>query len=81
VVDEVIGGGQSNVLAGEFSVNVGLGYRVEGGEIQGRVKDCMVAGNVFELFNRIRGVAEAQETHGPIVTPAVCFDAVAVAAD
>ncbi len=81
LVDEVIGGGQSNVLAGEFSVNVGLGYRVEGGEVQGRVKDCMVAGNVFELFNRVRGVADRQEIHGPVVTPAVCFDQVVVASD
>lgn len=80
LVDEVIGGGQSNVLAGEFSVNVGLGFLVEGGEVRGRVKDCMIAGNVFEIFRRIRGIAERQETHGAIVAPAVCFDAIHVAA-
>ncbi|MBL7222569.1 MAG: TldD/PmbA family protein [Candidatus Brocadiae bacterium] len=80
LVDDVIGGGQSNVLAGEFSVNVGLGYLVEGGQVHGRVKDCMVAGNVFELFSRIRGISNVQETHGAIVTPAVCFDAVSISA-
>ncbi len=80
LVDEVIGGGQSNVLAGEFSVNVGLGFLVEGGKVCGRVKDCMIAGNVFEIFRRIRGIAERQETHGAIVAPAVCFDTVHVAA-
>jgi len=79
LVDDVIGGGQSNVLAGEFSVNVGLGFVVEKGEIVGRVKDCMIAGNVFEIFNRIRGLGSEQETHASIVAPPVCFDAVSVA--
>ncbi len=78
LVDDVLGGGQSNVLAGEFSVNVGLGFLVERGEIVGRVKDCMIAGNVFEVFNRIRGVGNRQETHGAVVTPPLCFDAVAI---
>ena len=79
LVDEVLGGGQSNVLAGEFSVNVGLGYLVEKGEIVGRVKDTMVAGNVFETFNRIRAIGDTQQTQGSIIAPAICFDAVAVA--
>jgi len=79
MVDEVIGGGQSNVLAGEFSVNVGLGFLVEKGELAGRVKDCMVAGNVFEIFKQIRGVGAKQEVHSAIVAPPVCFDGVHVA--
>ena len=79
LVDEVLGGGQSNVLAGEFSVNVGLGFLVENGQIVGRVKDCMAAGNIFEIFNRIRGIGDTQETHGQTVTPPICFDAVHVA--
>lgn len=79
LIDDVLGGGQSNVLAGEFSVNVGLGFLIERGQLRGRVKDTMVAGNVFEIFNRIRGIADKQETHGSIVAPAICFDAVHVA--
>ena len=79
LVDEVIGGGQSNVLAGEFSVNVSLGFLVERGERVGRVKDCMVAGNVFDLFRRVRGLGDVPEVHGPIVAPPVCFDGVHVA--
>ncbi|MBM4041201.1 MAG: TldD/PmbA family protein [Planctomycetes bacterium] len=79
LVDEVIGGGQPNVLAGEFSVNVGLGFLVERGELVGRVKDCMVAGNVFDLFKQVRGMGDTQEVHGPIVAPPVCFDGVHVA--
>jgi len=78
LVDEVLGGGHSNVLAGEFSVNVGLGFLVEHGQVVGRVKDCMIAGNVFELFHRVRGIGSRQETHGSTVTPPVCFDGVHV---
>ena len=79
LVDEVIGGGQSNVLAGEFAVNVGLGFLIDKGQRVGRVKDCMIAGNVFETFRRIRGVGDKQETHGSTIAPAICFDAVHVA--
>ncbi len=78
-MDEVIGGGHSNVLAGEFSVNVSLGFLVEKGERVGRVKDCMVAGNVFDLFKQVRGLGDTQEIHGPVVAPPVCFDGVHVA--
>ena len=79
LVDDVIGGGQSNVLAGEFSVNVSLGFLIDKGQRVGRVKDCMVAGNVFEAFRRIRGIGDKQETHGSTIAPAVCLDAVHVA--
>jgi len=79
LVDQVIGGGQSNVLAGEFSVNVSLGFLIEKGQRVGRVKDCMVAGNVFGIFQRIRAIGDTQETHGSTIAPAVCFDAVSVA--
>lgn len=50
IVEQTLGSGQSNVLAGDFSVNVELGFLVERGKVRGRVKDCMVAGNVYELL-------------------------------
>ena len=53
IVDQVLGAGQSNQLAGEFSVNLDLGYKVEKGKIVGRVKNTMVAGNIFEAFNNL----------------------------
>ncbi|HEY9728071.1 MAG TPA: TldD/PmbA family protein, partial [Chroococcales cyanobacterium] len=45
VVDQLLGGGAE--LSGDFSVNVELGYRVQKGQITGRVKDTMIAGNVY----------------------------------
>jgi PmbA protein len=45
LVHNVLGLGQGNPISGEFSVNVHLGYKIENGEVVGRVKDVMLAGN------------------------------------
>ena len=79
LVDQVLGGGQSNVLAGEFSVNIDLGYLVENGEIVGRVKDCMIAGNVFDVFNNIIALGDKSDWHGSLQVPPFYFRAVNLA--
>lgn len=79
LVDQVLGGGQSNVLAGEFSVNVDLGYLIENGEIVGRVKDCMFAGNAFEVFNNIVAIGDKAEWHGSLKVPPFYFKSINVA--
>ncbi len=79
LVDQVLGGGQSNVLAGEFSVNIDLGYLVENGEIVGRVKDCMIAGNVFDIFNNIVALGDKSDWHGPLKAPSFYFRSVNLA--
>lgn len=50
VVKQLLGYGQSNIMNGDFSGNVGLGFRIRNGEYAGRVKDTMVAGNLYELM-------------------------------
>jgi PmbA protein len=79
LVDQVLGGGQSNVLAGEFSVNIDLGYLVENGEIVGRVKDCMVAGNVFDVFNNVVALGNRSDWHGSLRVPPFYFRSVNLA--
>jgi PmbA protein len=51
-VKRLIGFGQSNLMNGDFSANIALGYRVRDGEIVGRVKNAMIAGNVYNLLGR-----------------------------
>ncbi len=51
-VEELIGYGQGNIINGDFSANVGLGYRIEKGELAGRVKNVMISGNIYDLFAR-----------------------------
>jgi len=58
VVDDLIGVGQGNVIGGAFSHPVALAFRVQRGEITGRVKDAAVAGNVYELLKRIGGFGD-----------------------
>jgi len=79
LVDQVLGGGQSNILAGEFSVNIDLGYLVENGEIAGRVKDCMIAGNVFDIFNNIIAIGDKADWHSALKAPPFYFRSVNVA--
>ena len=81
IVDQVLGAGQSNILAGEFSVNIDLGYKVEGGKIVGRVKDTMVAGNIFEAFSNLVELSDRAEwVGGSSYVPHVLFAKLGVAA-
>jgi len=61
LVVNVMGLGQGNPISGEFSVNVQLGYKIEDGEIVGRVKDVMLAGNVYDALNDIVAIGDKAE--------------------
>jgi PmbA protein len=50
LVKGLLGFGQGNLINGDFSCNVGLGFRVRRGRIVGRIKNTMAAGNVYELL-------------------------------
>ncbi|HHT9120001.1 MAG TPA: TldD/PmbA family protein [Candidatus Hypogeohydataceae bacterium YC41] len=78
LVDQVLGGGQSNTLAGEFSVNLDLGFLIEKGELVGRVKDCMIAGNVYEVFNKLAAIGSRPEWYGSNYVPALYFSGLSV---
>ena len=81
IVDQVLGAGQSNQLAGEFSVNVDLGYKVENGKIVGRIKNTMVAGNVFEAFDHLVDLSDRPEWVGSgSYVPHLLFSQLGVAA-
>jgi PmbA protein len=70
LVEHVMGLGQSNAMNGDFSVNVSLGYKIENGEIVGRVKDAMLAGNVYDALPQIEAIgSEPEWTWGQWVPP------------
>jgi PmbA protein len=80
-IEELMGAGQGNVMGGDFSGNVLLGYKIDNGEITGRVKDTMVAGNVHEVLKRIAAIgSEARWVGGSLRTPALAFEALTVSA-
>ncbi len=79
VVEDLIGVGQGNVASGAFSHPVALGYRVERGEITGRVKEAAVAGNAFELLKSVRAIgSEARWINGSRLVPPVVVEGVRV---
>ncbi len=69
VVDELIGAGQGNVLGGDFGGNLLLGYKVQDGKIIGRVKNTMVAGNVYEALKDAQLSIETEWVSGFLNTP------------
>ncbi|MDB9514471.1 metallopeptidase TldD-related protein [Kamptonema animale CS-326] len=80
IVDQVLGAGQSNELAGEFSVNLDLGYKVEKGQIVGRVKNTMVAGSIFEAFKNLADLgSEPEWVGGGAYLPSMLFQQLGVA--
>jgi PmbA protein len=79
VVEELIGVGQGNVIGGAFSHPVALAYRVDAGEITGRVKDAAVAGNSYEVLKRVRALGrDAQWKEGTRLVPPLLLDWVSV---
>jgi len=80
LIEHVMGLGQSNIMNGDFSVNVSLGYKIENGEIVGRVKDAMVAGNVYDALNRIEAIGSEPEWAWATCAPHLKIDALSVVA-
>jgi PmbA protein len=56
--------GQGNPIIGEFSVNVYLGCKIEKGVVVGRVRDVMLAGDVFDVIKDISAISEEREWIG-----------------
>lgn len=77
LVESVLGGGQSNTLSGDFSVNISLGYHIVNGEIAGRVKDLMISGNVYEIFKEA-DLSSDLVVKGSLSAPHILFNNVNV---
>jgi PmbA protein len=76
VVDQVLG--ISGDISGDFSVNIDLGYRIQKGKITGRVKDTMVAGNVYTALQNITALGNDSDWNGPYCTPSVVVEGLSI---
>ncbi|NJO80289.1 MAG: TldD/PmbA family protein [Cyanobacteria bacterium RM1_2_2] len=72
VIDQMLGGGAG--ISGDFSVNVDLGYWVERGQVVGRVKDTMVAGNVYVALKSLIELGGDGEWNGSCFTPSIIVE-------
>jgi len=81
VIEHLMGAGHGNILGGDFSGNVLLGYKVKSGKIVGRVKDTMVSGNVHQVLKQITAIgSEARWVGGFLKTPPLYCPSLSVAA-
>jgi PmbA protein len=80
IVENALGFHSGNIPNGDFSVGLNPGLYVENGEIVGRVKDAMVAGNVYQT---LKNVVDVGDTLAPAYSggwvPAILCDGVSVA--
>ena len=66
-----LGAHSGNIPNGDFSVGINPGLYIEDGEIVGRVKDGMIAGNIYDVMKNISAIEN--ETHS---TPRGRFPAI-----
>ncbi|MGA9349005.1 MAG: metallopeptidase TldD-related protein [Anaerolineae bacterium] len=61
LVENALGLGQGNVISGAFSNSLSLAFKIEKGEIVGRVKDVSIAGNVYDLLQDVAAISQETE--------------------
>lgn len=76
LVDQVLGEGAG--ISGDFSVNVDLGYRIRNGEVVGRVKDTMVAGNVYAMLKQPLVLGNDADWNGACYGPSAIVQGLSV---
>jgi PmbA protein len=74
IVDSVMGAHQASAFSGDYSVNIGLGFVIEDGRIIGRVKDAMLAGNVFRMLREQITEIGSEPKYVGILFPPILFD-------
>ena len=75
IINELRGAHTANPISGDFSVEISSGFYVENGEKKYPIKHGMIAGNVFEFLNKVKGVCGQAKNTGGIITPSIISEA------
>lgn len=81
IVCGVMGAHSGNIPNGDFSIGLSPGLLIENGAIVGRIKDAMIAGNIYDVMKRVRGVGDTLQPAYTGYYPAVLFDDISVATE
>ena len=73
IIDGMMGYHTVNDLTGAFSLSISNGFYVDKGEIKYPIKDCMLAGNFFELLKNIEMVENKQNKNYSFNVPSILF--------
>lgn len=80
IVEGALGAHSGNIPNGDYSIGVSPGLYVEDGQIVGRVKDAMVAGNVYQTLKDVVELGDTlQPSFGGAWAPPILCDGVSVA--
>ncbi|ACB83992.1 TldD/PmbA family protein [Natranaerobius thermophilus] len=81
IIKDLMGAWAGNPYSGEVNGNISLGYLVENGKIIGRIKDCMVAVNVFEaLQNQLVSFSQEAKWIGNRLFPYALLEGIDITA-
>ena len=70
----VLGAHSGNIPNGDFSIGINPGLYIENGEIAGRVKDGMIAGNIYDVMKRVTSIEDKVHITHSGIFPAITFD-------
>lgn len=80
IVEGALGAHSGNIPNGDYSIGVSPGLYVEDGQIVGRVKDAMVAGNIYQTLKEVVELGDSlQPSFGGAWVPPILCDGVSVA--
>lgn len=60
-VNGVMGGHTGNIYQGDFSLNISSGFLIEDGVLKSGVKNIMISGNVYDLFQNVGAIGNKLE--------------------
>ncbi|MBT9155092.1 MAG: Metalloprotease TldD [Firmicutes bacterium] len=70
LIDGTMGAWAGNPYGGQVSGNISLGYKIEKGQVVGRIKDCMFSVNVFtDLRDNLAALSREQQWRGSTCYP------------
>ncbi len=80
IVEGVLGLGQGNIQSGAFSNNVATGFVIKDGQVVGRLKNTMIAGNAYQVLKEgLREVGgEVEWCFGGYQSPPLVVEGVSV---
>ena len=80
IVEGALGAHSGNIPNGDYSIGADPAFYVENGEIVGRAKDVMVAGNIYETLKDIIALEDTLHRGSGGWMPAILCDNVSVSA-
>jgi PmbA protein len=81
IVEYTMGASQGNVLGGDFSGNILLGYKIESGKIVGRVKDTVISGNIYDMLKNIELANDRRWIGQAVMVPSIFCPDITVASN